>query len=219
MRLPLPLLLLVFGSGVCAQKIEGSGSPPESNPGNTGNADLETHGSGGYSNDDEDGDDVQGSGGGPPPPNIISTSKPPLFISTTTSTARPFSPTTQTAIFRPVPVEKIPVEEPARKFDEAPTTATIPTMRTTPPRFVAPSTTPSPEDRSAFIPFHHMLKPGIFAAIVGGTIVGLLTAILLVMFIVYRMRKKDEGSYALDEPKPRHYGYSYQKAQNKEFYA
>ena len=45
-------------------QIEGSGSPPESNPGNTGNADLETHGSGGYSNDDEDGDDVQGSGGG-----------------------------------------------------------------------------------------------------------------------------------------------------------
>ena len=42
-------------------QIEGSGSPPESSP---GNADLESHGSGGYSNDDEDGDDVQGSGGG-----------------------------------------------------------------------------------------------------------------------------------------------------------
>ncbi|VDM75586.1 unnamed protein product [Strongylus vulgaris] len=44
-----------------------------------------------------------------------------------------------------------------------------------------------------------------FAAVVGGTVVGLLTAILLVMFIVYRMRKKDEGSYALEEPKPRPY--------------
>lgn len=30
---------------------------------------------------------------------------------------------------------------------------------------------------------------------------GLLCAILLVMFIVYRMRKRDEGSYPLDEPK------------------
>ncbi|KAK6033404.1 hypothetical protein OSTOST_00363 [Ostertagia ostertagi] len=57
-------------------------------------------------------------------------------------------------------------------------------------------------------------------AIVGGTVVGLLTAILLVMFIVYRMRKKDEGSYALEEPKPRPYaGYAYTKASTKEFYA
>nr|CAD7595316.1 unnamed protein product [Timema genevievae] len=38
-------------------------------------------------------------------------------------------------------------------------------------------------------------------AVIGGAVVGLLCAILVVMFIVYRMRKKDEGSYALDEPK------------------
>ncbi|VDO21494.1 unnamed protein product, partial [Haemonchus placei] len=58
------------------------------------------------------------------------------------------------------------------------------------------------------------------SSIVGGTVVGLLTAILLVMFIVYRMRKKDEGSYALEEPKPRPYsGYAYTKASTKEFYA
>ena len=38
----------------------------------------------------------------------------------------------------------------------------------------------------------------IIAAVVGGTVVGLLMAILLVMFIVYRMRKRDEGSYALE---------------------
>ncbi|EYC00499.1 hypothetical protein Y032_0115g504 [Ancylostoma ceylanicum] len=59
-----------------------------------------------------------------------------------------------------------------------------------------------------------------FSAVVGGTVVGLLTAILLVMFIVYRMRKKDEGSYALEEPKPRPYAsYAYTKASTKEFYA
>ena len=56
------------------------------------------------------------------------------------------------------------------------------------------------------------------AAIIGGAVVVLLCAILFVMFIVYRMRKKDEGSYALDEPKKMP-NYSYQRAPDKEFYA
>ena len=56
-------------------------------------------------------------------------------------------------------------------------------------------------------------------AVVGGAVVGLLCAILLVMLIVYRMRKKDEGSYALDEPKRSLTGNSYSKNYNKEFYA
>jgi len=62
-------------------------------------------------------------------------------------------------------------------------------------------------------------QPGILAAVIGGAVVGLLCAILLVMFIVYRMRKKDEGSYALDEQKrssPRNAPY---QPPNKEFYA
>lgn len=59
-------------------------------------------------------------------------------------------------------------------------------------------------------------QPGILAAIICGAIVGLLCAILLVMFIVYRMRKKDEGSYVLDDSKraTSTYGKS-----SKEFYA
>ncbi|KAI6173509.1 Syndecan [Aphelenchoides besseyi] len=66
-----------------------------------------------------------------------------------------------------------------------------------------------------------MLKPGLLAAISGGAVVGLLLTILLVMFVVYRMRKKDEGSYALDEGthQPASYSYAYQKAPTKEFYA
>jgi hypothetical protein len=61
-------------------------------------------------------------------------------------------------------------------------------------------------------------QPGLLAGVIGGAVVGLLFAVLLVMFIVYRMRKKDEGSYALDEPKsPRLNTYS--KAPTKEFYA
>lgn len=40
------------------------------------------------------------------------------------------------------------------------------------------------------------------------------------MFIVYRMRKKDEGSYALDEPKRSPAAASYGKGHNnREFYA
>jgi len=63
-------------------------------------------------------------------------------------------------------------------------------------------------------------QPGILAAVIGGAVVGLLCAILVVMFIVYRMRKKDEGSYALDEPKRSPAVNSYAKnANNREFYA
>lgn len=49
---------------------------------------------------------------------------------------------------------------------------------------------------------------------------GLCISILIVMFIVYRMRKKDEGSYALDEPKRSPTANSYAKnGNNREFYA
>lgn len=61
-------------------------------------------------------------------------------------------------------------------------------------------------------------EPGILAGIIGGAVVGLLCAVLLVMFIVYRMRKKDEGSYALDEPK-RSPSIGYTKAREREFFA
>lgn len=57
------------------------------------------------------------------------------------------------------------------------------------------------------------------AAVIGGAVVGLLCAILVVMFIVYRMRKKDEGSYALEEPKRSPTANSYTKNSNREFYA
>ncbi|CAG9855413.1 unnamed protein product [Phyllotreta striolata] len=63
-------------------------------------------------------------------------------------------------------------------------------------------------------------KPDILAAVIGGAVVGLLCAILVVMFIVYRMRKKDEGSYALGEPKQSPNSNSYSRTTtNKEFYA
>jgi len=60
----------------------------------------------------------------------------------------------------------------------------------------------------------------IYLGIIGAAVVGLLCAVLLVMFIVYRMRKKDEGSYDLDETtkrSPRINGY--QRTNQNEFYA
>ncbi|XP_050680703.1 syndecan isoform X2 [Leptidea sinapis] len=75
---------------------------------------------------------------------------------------------------------------------------------------------PAHEDRAASF----FSQPGILAAVIGGAVVGLLCAILVVMFIVYRMRKKDEGSYALDEPKRSPAAASYGKGHNnREFYA
>lgn len=60
-------------------------------------------------------------------------------------------------------------------------------------------------------------EPGIMAAIIAGAVVGIFVSILLAMFVVYRMRKKDEGSYPLDEPCKNNYTYT--KAPDKEFYA
>lgn len=73
---------------------------------------------------------------------------------------------------------------------------------------------PKSEDRPTFF-----AQPGILAAVIGGAVVGLLCAILVVMFIVYRMRKKDEGSYPLDEPKRSPTTTSYNRGNSKEFFA
>lgn len=61
--------------------------------------------------------------------------------------------------------------------------------------------------------------PGLLPGIIGGAVVGLLCAVLLVMFIVYRMRKKDEGSYALEEPKMTSPSRGYTRAPTKEYWA
>lgn len=70
------------------------------------------------------------------------------------------------------------------------------------------------DDRTTFF-----AQPGTIAAIIGGTVVGLLCAILVVMFIVYRMRKKDEGSYSLNNEPKRSPALNYSKGINREFFA
>jgi len=97
------------------------------------------------------------------------------------------------------------------------------TTTTTTKKHQVPKPTESPgvhkEGPTNHRPVSFFAQPGILAAVIGGAVVGLLCAILLVMFIVYRMRKKDEGSYALDEPKRAHNANSYSKPPSREFYA
>jgi syndecan 2 len=140
-----------------------------------------------------------------------------------------------------------PMGRPSGRFPPSPTTpssvlvvdTTIRTTASPPPSVTTTAATPSvttttshsggggkdtpiisdmlPNNR----PVSFFAQPGILAAVIGGAVVGLLCAILLVMFIVYRMRKKDEGSYILDEPTKRTLGRgnAYTKTPNKEFYA
>lgn len=104
------------------------------------------------------------------------------------------------------------------------TTATTPrAMLTEPPPAAEPAATttvsPSVERNPNSHSTSFFAQPGILAAVIGGAVVGLLCAILLVMFIVYRMRKKDEGSYALDEPRRSPNVHLYSKAPTREFFA
>ncbi|CAJ0610165.1 unnamed protein product [Cylicocyclus nassatus] len=200
--------------------VEGSGDDSATKH-SVASPDVEIHGSG-YGSDDEDGDTVHGSGAsivdvvegsGSVVPSIQQ--RPQVTTTTTTTHIPPVQPSSDLDhSFNPVvPIRQLPKDDVTTTSST--TTTTVSSTRRT---VIQPATTPDPAATQS--PFHPVLKPGIFAAVVGGTVVGLLTAILLVMFIVYRMRKKDEGSYALEEPKPRPYAsYAYTKASTKEFYA
>ncbi|XP_011826838.1 PREDICTED: syndecan-1 [Mandrillus leucophaeus] len=59
----------------------------------------------------------------------------------------------------------------------------------------------------------------VLGGIIAGGLVGLIFAVCLVGFMLYRMKKKDEGSYSLEEPKQANGG-AYQKpTKQEEFYA
>ncbi|XP_004839100.1 syndecan-1 [Heterocephalus glaber] len=59
----------------------------------------------------------------------------------------------------------------------------------------------------------------VLGGVIAGGVVGLVFAVCLVGFMLYRMKKKDEGSYSLEEPKQANGG-AYQKpTKQEEFYA
>ncbi|KAM4865247.1 syndecan-2 [Thomomys bottae] len=79
---------------------------------------------------------------------------------------------------------------------------------------------PADEDTNVYTEKHSdnlFKRTEVLAAVIAGGVIGFLFAIFLILLLVYRMRKKDEGSYDLGERKPS--SAAYQKAPTKEFYA
>lgn len=79
---------------------------------------------------------------------------------------------------------------------------------------------PAEEDSNVYTEKHSdnlFKRTEVLAAVIAGGVIGFLFAIFLILLLVYRMRKKDEGSYDLGERKPS--SAAYQKAPTKEFYA
>ncbi|XP_070487891.1 syndecan-2 isoform X1 [Equus przewalskii] len=79
---------------------------------------------------------------------------------------------------------------------------------------------PAEEDTNVYTEKHSdnlFKRTEVLAAVIAGGVIGFLFAIFLILLLVYRMRKKDEGSYDLGERKPS--SAAYQKAPTKEFYA
>ena len=59
----------------------------------------------------------------------------------------------------------------------------------------------------------------LLGVIIAGGVALVVIFILAILYCVYRVRKSDEGSYALDEPKKAPLMNVYQRAPTREFYA
>ncbi|KAL4149132.1 hypothetical protein QTP88_003141 [Uroleucon formosanum] len=143
--------------------------------------------------------------------------------------------TTTTTVKSPNEESNFP-EQPKQKIDDVNLAPSVPSVPEVPPQTTSTSTLPPPPSNAIdehsisngvyISPNSHpertssfFAQPGILAAVIGGAVVGLLCAILVVMFIVYRMRKKDEGSYPLEETKRSPATNPYLKSSHREFYA
>ncbi|XP_017555917.1 syndecan-2-B [Pygocentrus nattereri] len=80
------------------------------------------------------------------------------------------------------------------------------------------SSSPGPHESDKQVRTENLFqRTEVLAAVIAGGVIGFLFAIFLILLLVYRMRKKDEGSYDLGERKTP--STAYQKAPTKEFYA
>ncbi|KAM4772125.1 syndecan-1 [Rhinophrynus dorsalis] len=79
-------------------------------------------------------------------------------------------------------------------------------------------TDPDADEGSSGASHGIMERKEILGGIIAGGVAGLLFAVFLVGFMLYRMKKKDEGSYSLEEPKQSNGGYQKPREQ-REFYA
>ncbi|XP_076158201.1 syndecan-2 [Alosa pseudoharengus] len=174
---------------------------------------LEDTGSGGYPEDDDDFSSGSGSGAGEELEEAVTVNT--LYIAPnaepTQDSTKDFTPRVEAVTPRDTPRET--PKKPVRTEPLAPATEE-------PRRKVASSTVSPP--RAPVDPYevrseNLFQRTEVLAAVIAGGVIGFLFAIFLILLLVYRMRKKDEGSYDLGERKPS--GAAYQKAPTKEFYA
>ncbi|XP_022539053.2 syndecan-2 isoform X2 [Astyanax mexicanus] len=174
---------------------------------------LEDTGSGGYPEDDDDFSSGSGSGAGEEVEQPVTVNT--LFIAPkaepTQDSTKDFTPRVETSTSRGAPREM--PRKPVRTEPPVPVTEDLrrnpPTSTTSSPR--------SPGEPSEVLSENLFQRTEVLAAVIAGGVIGFLFAIFLILLLVYRMRKKDEGSYDLGERKPS--GAAYQKAPTKEFYA
>lgn len=174
---------------------------------------LEDTGSGGWPEDDDDFGSGSGSGAGDVEIQEAVTVNT-LYIA---PKAEPTQDSTKD--FTPK-VEEVTDRPEARETPRKPDRTEPPVPATEEPRRKVPSSTPSPPRPADTLEVHTQnlfQRTEVLAAVIAGGVIGFLFAIFLILLLVYRMRKKDEGSYDLGERKPS--GAAYQKAPTKEFYA
>ncbi|XP_060948873.1 syndecan-2 [Limanda limanda] len=176
---------------------------------------LDDTGSGGYYPEDDD-DFNSGSGSGVGEEDVKETVTisavyfEPNAAQPTVDSTKDFTPRVDSATVR----EKTRDSTPRKPFrTEAPVPVTEDMQKIT-------STTSAPDSPLQPVEVHTenlFQRTEVLAAVIAGGVIGFLFAIFLILLLVYRMRKKDEGSYDLGERKPS--GAAYQKAPTKEFYA
>ncbi|XP_030596706.1 syndecan-2 isoform X2 [Archocentrus centrarchus] len=175
---------------------------------------LDDTGSGGYyPEDDDDFNSGSGSGGGE---EVVEETATVTMVYIEPSVAQPtqdstkdFTPRMDTATVRVKPRQNTP-RKPFTTKASVPDTEGMQRTSTT----SAPGSPPDPVEVHTENLFQ---RTEVLAAVIAGGVIGFLFAIFLILLLVYRMRKKDEGSYDLGERKPS--GAAYQKAPTKEFYA
>ncbi|XP_058475302.1 syndecan-2 [Solea solea] len=177
---------------------------------------LDDTGSGGYyPEDDDDFNSGSGSGGGEDTVETVTISTvyfEPNAAQPTQDSTKDFTPKVDTATVR----EKAKESTPRKPFrTEAPVPVTEDMQRN---QMTSTTSAPgSPQEAVEVRTENLFQRTEVLAAVIAGGVIGFLFAIFLILLLVYRMRKKDEGSYDLGERKPA--GTAYQKAPTKEFYA
>lgn len=178
---------------------------------------LDDAGSGGYyPEDDDDFNSGSGSGGAEEVVEEAVTVSmvyiEPNAAEPTQDATKDFTPRVETATVREKARDSTP-RKPLRT--EAPVPVTEDMQRN---QMTSTTSAPGPPQEASEVRTENLFqRTEVLAAVIAGGVIGFLFAIFLILLLVYRMRKKDEGSYDLGERKPS--GAAYQKAPTKEFYA